>query len=184
MSKHFTLRRNYGFLFFTFLFMLFSNCKKGEPKKIEYENFKVSEKVIPDSISQKMSKKGLDNTLVCRQSMDIGFQNYPSIHYNYVTDAFLNKNDTLDIWLNNYNGYFGNGILLKIFNNNFKVISINPHVIKGIKFEKFDPIKQELTLNKSKFSKGDSVFGNVYFECVVDSMKFKKMSGYFKAKIK
>lgn len=115
--------------------------------------------------------------------MNIGLRNYPLLNRDYICEALIDKDDTLNIWINNHNGYFGNGILIKVFNKNFKIKSIDPNVIKGMKFEKFDAIAQELTLNKSSFKKGDSIFGKLYFQCVVDSLKHKKMYGYFRTTI-
>lgn len=174
--------KNSNFILVIFSLFFFS-CKE-ENKKIEFEKFQVENKIIPDSVSQKMSEYKLNNTVVSRQSLNIGLRDYQSLDRNYICEALIDKNDTLNIWINNHNEYFGNGILIKIFNKNFKIKSIDPKVIKGIKFENFDPIAQELTLNKLSFKKGDSVFGKLYFECVVDSLKHKKMYGYFRTKIR
>ena len=158
------------------------SCKE-ESEKIGFEEFSIDKNIIPDSISKKFSKYNINNDVISKQSMNIGLRNYSAMNQNYICEAKIGENDTLNIWINNFNGYFGNGILINVFNENFKIKSVDPNVIKGIKFEKFEPIKQELTLNKLNFKKGDSIFGKLHFDCIVDSLKHKKMEGYFKAKI-
>lgn len=171
-------------LFFALIFtsQFLFNCKE-EKANIQFEKFKVNKNIIPDSVSQKLAQHKIDNSVVSMQSMNIGLQNYPLLNQDYRCEANLEDKDTLKIWINNYNGYFGNGLLINVFNDNFSIESVDPNVIKGIKFENYDLIKQELILNQTKFKKGDSIFGKIDFECVVDSLKHKKMAGFFKAKI-
>ncbi|WP_027386818.1 hypothetical protein [Chryseobacterium gregarium] len=52
--------------------------------------------------------------------------NYDAFSYNRRSFYFENykckaaySDDTINIWLNNDNGYFGNGILVKVFNDQF-----------------------------------------------------------------
>lgn len=167
-------------LFYTALFLV--HCKEKKAN-IEYEKFKVKKNIIPDSVAQNLFQNKINNSVISMQSMDIGFQNYPLLNQDYVCEANIDDKDTLNIWINNYNGYYGNGLLINVFNDNFKIKSVNPQVIKGIKFENYDLVKQELILNQKTFKKGDSIFGKLHFVGVVDSLKYKKMEGYFKAKI-
>lgn len=172
-------------LFFALIFtsQFLSHCKE-EKANITFEKFKVEKNIIPDSVAQQLTQHQINNTVISMQSMDIGYRNYPLLNQDYLCKANIDDNDTLKIWINNYNGYFGNGILINVFNDNFKIKSVNPHVIKGIKFENYDLIKQELILNQKIFKKGDSIFGKLHFVGVVDSLKHKKMEGYFRAKIR
>ena len=174
------LTKLFRVLFFTSLFLL--QCKEKK-ENIDVVKYKIKKNIIPDSVSRKLTQYKINNTVISKQSMDIGFRNYPLVNEDYVCKANIDEKDSLNIWINNYNGYYGNGILIKVFNDNYKIKSVNPHVIKGIKFENYDLIKQNLILNASKFKKGDSIFGKIDFECVVDSLKHKKMAGYFRAKI-
>lgn len=108
-----------------------------------------------------------------------------TIHFeNYKCKAEY-KNDTLDIWLNNNNGYFGNGVLVKVFNGQFLIKDINPKTLKGeIKFINSKSIYQKVVLNKSNFKKNDSIYGFINYETDVDSLVKKNFRGYFKTLVK
>lgn len=160
---------------------LIISCNKEKIEVKNFDKFKLIQNVIPDSISEKLNYK--NNSVVSVQSLIISPYKYPLYNDNYICNVSIIENDTLNIWINNYNGYFGNGILAQIFEDKFRIKSISPKVIKGIKFENYELKSQELILNKSTFKKGDSLFGYLNFECVVDSVKTKKMFGYFKIKI-
>ncbi|SIT14278.1 hypothetical protein [Chryseobacterium gambrini] len=95
------------------------------------------------------------------------------------------KGDTINIWLNNYNGYFGNGVLVKVFNHQFLIQDIDPKALKGeIKFINSYPVYQKLALNKYIFQKSDSIYGFIDYETKLDSLVTKNFRGYFKTKIK
>ncbi len=91
------------------------------------------------------------------------------------------QNDTLTIRLNNNNGYFGNGILIKVFKNHFYIKDIDPKILKGEeKFIKSKVLSQKLTLNNNKFTKNDSIYGFIDYKCNIDSLVDKQFRGYFK----
>ncbi|RXM39825.1 hypothetical protein BOQ62_09765 [Chryseobacterium sp. CH21] len=94
------------------------------------------------------------------------------------------QNDTLNILLNNNNGYFGNGVLVKVFNNQFYIKDIDPKTLKGEKkFIKSNVSEQKLILNTNKFNKNDSIYGFIDYKCRVDSLVYKHFRGYFKTTI-
>ncbi|MNK41486.1 hypothetical protein D3C87_601500 [compost metagenome] len=157
------------------------SCNKEKVDVENFDKFKINQNVIPDSISRKLVQK--NNSVVSVQSLAISPYKYPAYNENYICNASIIENDTLNIWINNYNGYFGNGIFAQVIGDEFRIKSITPKVIKGTKFENYELKAQELILNKATFRKGDSLFGYINFECVVDSSKSKKMFGYFKTKI-
>ncbi len=173
------------------IFCLFTNCHQEKSielnsninEKENFQEFKVNHDIIPDSISKNLKRLNINNDVVCFQSMGFGFRIAQFQNKNYYSNAFIGENDTLNIWINNFNGNFGNGILMKVFDNHFYIKSVNPNVIKGIKFEDYELKSQKLILNKTKFKKGDSLFGYMFFECFADSIKYKKMEGYFQTKI-
>lgn len=102
---------------------------------------------------------------------------------NYKCSTSL-KNDTLEILLNNNNGYFGNGISIKVFENSFLINDIDPKTLHGeVKFVKTMPLHQKLIVNKSNFKKNDSIYGFIDYKTKVDSFN-KTFRGYFKALIK
>lgn len=90
-------------------------------------------------------------------------------------------NDTLTIKLNNNNGYFGNGILIKVFNNQFYIRDIDPKTLKKEeKFIKSEVCSQKLVLNSHKFATNDSIYGFIDYKCNIDSLVDKHFKGYFK----
>jgi hypothetical protein len=95
------------------------------------------------------------------------------------------KGDTIDIWLNNNNGYFGNGVLVKVFNDRFLIKDIDPKTLRGeIKFINSYPTHQKLILNKNKYLKNDSLYGFIDYQTNVDSLVAKNFKGYFRTVIK
>lgn len=95
------------------------------------------------------------------------------------------QQDTLNIWLNNNNGYFGNGVLVKVFNDQFYIKNIDPKTLKNEeKFIKAKVFSQKLILNKNKFNKNDSIYGFIDYKCTTDSLVDKHFKGYFKTIIK
>ncbi len=162
--------------------ILLMNCKKEKSEIQDYQIFITDKTLINNPIFRKLDYHGINNNVQSSQSFYEDYRtNFKS--NDYKCNAYLGEKDTLNIWLNNYNGHFGNGILLKVFDNHFFVKSVNPNVIKGIKFEKFTLIKQELILNKNTFKNGDKISGYISFECHINSTKYKKMEGYFQSKI-
>ncbi len=94
------------------------------------------------------------------------------------------QNDTLNILLNNNNGYFGNGVLVKVFNSQFYIKDIDPKTLKTEKkFIKSKVLEQKLVLNTNKFNKNDSIYGFIDYKCRVDSLVYKHFRGYFKTTI-
>lgn len=173
------------------IFWLFTNCHQDKSIELNsninvkenFQEFKVNHDIIPDSISKKFIKFNINNDVVCSQSIGFGLRYAQSRNRDYHSNAFIGENDTLNIWINNFNGNFGNGVLMKVFNDQFYIKSVNPNVIRGIKFEDYELKSQKLILNKTNFKKGDSLFGYMFFDCFADSVKYKKMEGYFQTKI-
>ena len=163
--------------------ILLMNCKKEKSEIQEFQKFNIDKNIVSSALNYQLKKYGVNNTIFCSQSINFGLSKSVAWNRDYTCNAFIGEKDTLNIWLNNYNGSFGNGILLKVFENRFFVKSVNPNVIKGIKFEKFTLIKQELILNKNTFKNGDKISGYISFECHINSTKNKKMEGYFQSKI-
>lgn len=94
------------------------------------------------------------------------------------------KKDTLEIWLNNNNGYFGNGVLVQVFNNHFRIRDIDPKALKNkVKFLKTNILNEKLVLNKNSFSKNDSIYGFIDYQCSIDRFVDKHFKGYFKTVI-
>lgn len=95
------------------------------------------------------------------------------------------KGDTIEIILNNNNGYFGNGVLVKVFNNEFLIKDIDPKTMRGeMKLMNSSPTYQKLILNKAKFQKNDSIYGFIKYKTKIDSSVTKHFQGYFRTKIK
>lgn len=193
---------------FVLIFCLFiSSCKKTTKAEQAFEKFSVDQN-LPENDSIKIlskypelqlfeSDKLESSTRTANIIQEDGFytrvygvfypqeKRYRFFQFNDYKCKAEYKGDTINIWLNNYNGYFGNGILVKVFNNEFLIKDINPKTLKGeIKFSKTYPVYQKLVLNKAKFQKDDSIYGFIDYKTNIDSLVTKNFSGYFKTKIK
>lgn len=102
---------------------------------------------------------------------------------NYKCSSAL-KNDTLEISLNNNNGFFGNGILVKVSGDYFLIKDIDPKALHGeIKFMKTKPVHQKLILNTYSFQENDTIYGFINYNTKVEGFT-KDFRGYFKAIVK
>ncbi|WP_294327979.1 hypothetical protein [uncultured Chryseobacterium sp.] len=82
-----------------------------------------------------------------------------TVSFNDYKCKSMYKSDTLEIWLNNNNGYFGNGVLIQLYNNKFRIKDIDPKTLRNeMKFVKSNPLKQKLILNKLNLKKNDSLY--------------------------
>lgn len=121
--------------------------------------------------------------IVQNSSFSIGIHEQKAVFKDYKCKSIY-KNDTLEIWLNNNNGYFGNGILVQVFNHKFKIKNIDPKTLRNeIKFITADVLNQKLILNKSSFIRSDSIYGFVDYTCSLDYQVKKHFRGYFKTLI-
>ncbi|GAA4164478.1 hypothetical protein GCM10022217_35160 [Chryseobacterium ginsenosidimutans] len=169
--------------------LCFLSCKKGEKNEIDFEKFSV-DKGLPQNDTIKLLSKHPELKLFKDEKIESKTRTAYIIETtnlfqvdNYKCKA-ASKNDTLEILLNNNNGFFGNGVLLKVFEDRFLIKDIDPKTLHGeIKFIKTRPVYQKLALNKSNFQKKDSIYGFIDYATKVDSFT-KIFRGYFKAIIK
>lgn len=102
---------------------------------------------------------------------------------NYKIDAKL-TNDSLHIFINNNNGQFGNGIAIKIFNDQYLIKNIDPNTIKNqLKFVEYPVNEEKLILNKINYRRNDSIFGYFNYTCQITPALTKNMKGYFRSKV-
>ncbi|HCR76158.1 MAG TPA: hypothetical protein DIW37_07110 [Chryseobacterium sp.] len=192
------------FLSFSILGLCFLSCKKENRKILKPENITVDENLSKNDTFKILSKypelklfnseKVESLTRTAHIVQEDGY--YESIFYprrkQYRFFQFSDykckteyKGDTINIWLNNYNGYFGNGVLVKVFNGQFLIQDIDPKTLKGeIKFINSYPVYQKLVLNKYPFQKNDSIYGFIDYETKLDSLVTKNFRGHFRTKIK
>lgn len=178
------------FLFFSGILLMTLSCQK----ELNFENFTINTN-LPDNDtilllskypelklynSEIVESKSRTAHIVQAASYSDGFRKGIFLFDNYKCKA-ITQADTLNIKLNNYNGYFGNGILIKVFNNQFYIKDIDPKTLKGEeKFKKVLVLSQKLTLNSNKFNKNDSIYGFIDYKCSIDSLVYKRFRGYFK----
>lgn len=174
------------FLFFITLALTTLSCQKEQ----HFDPF-IVDKSLPfqDSIKllSKQSELKLFNTEIPESRTRTAFI-VQTAYYSkgaFFFDDYKCKTayqkDTLNIRLNNNNGYFGNGILIKVFNNQFYIKDIDPKTLKGEeKYIKTRVVSQKLILNNSRFKKNDSIYGFVDYKCSIDSLVQKHFKGYFK----
>ena len=133
--------------------------------------------------SENIESKTRTAYIVQNSSFSVGTRHQTASFNDYKCKA-IHKKDTLEIWLNNNNGYFGNGVLVQVFNNEFRVKDVNPQTLKNeVKFIKSNVLSQKLVLNKSNFTKNDSIYGFIDYRCNLESQVQKHFRGYFKTLI-
>lgn len=182
------------FLFYIFLLLTALNCQKNQ----NFEKF-IVDKTLPSHDTIQLLSKYPELKLYHSEIVEsktrtayivqkaIFFDQYKTgtIYFTDYKCKALYKNDTLNIWLNNNNGYFGNGVVVQAFNNQFKIKDINPKTLRNeIKFITSNIVAQKLTLNASNFKKNDSIYGFVDYKCNIDRLVQKHFKGYFKTVIK
>ncbi|NIF05775.1 hypothetical protein F3J23_09980 [Chryseobacterium sp. Tr-659] len=181
------------FLFFAILLLTALNCQK----KQNFETFLVNRNLPSHDSIQLLSKypeQKLYNSEVVENNTRTAFitqvasfldnHSQRNISFDDYKCKALYKNDTLEIWLNNYNGYFGNGVLVQVFNDHFRIRDINPKALKNeVKFIETHALNQKLILNGSKFNKNDSIYGFIDYKCSIDPLVDKHFKGYFKTLI-
>lgn len=182
-------------MLFWILFLL--NCQ-SEKKTDRYEEFAVDENLPENDMIRLLSKYPELNlfihektespartaSLVQRLSFSDGLHTWSFQFEDYKCKA-ENIGDTINIWLNNNNGYFGNGVLVKVFNSRFLIKDIDPKTLNNeIRFINSAPVRQKLILHKMSFQKNDSIYGFINYTTQIDSLVSKDIKGYFKTKIK
>ncbi|WP_185209428.1 hypothetical protein [Chryseobacterium sp. C3] len=186
--------------FITFIFGLcFLSCIKENREILKPENITVDENLSKNDTFKILSKypelklfnsekvESATRTAYILQisSFSDGYYHTRSVSFEDYKCKTEYKGDTISIWLNNYNGYFGNGVLIKVFNDQFLIQDINPKTLKGeIKFINSYPVYQKLVLNKYPFQKNDSIYGFIDYETKLDSLVTKNFRGHFRTKIK
>lgn len=189
-------------IYFIAIFALGSlilSCESEKNKIRKFEKFKIDKNLSENKTfkiiskhpelklynSEKVESKTRTAYIIQTASYSAGlYHTKPVVFEDYKCSAQY-EDDTLTVWLNNYNGYFGNGVLVKVFKNQFFIKDIDPKTLKGeIKFINSSPVYQNLILNKWRFQRNDSIFGFIKYEAKIDSSVTKHFQGYFKTKIK
>ncbi|KMQ66575.1 hypothetical protein ACM46_03335 [Chryseobacterium angstadtii] len=172
------------------------SCQKNQKQAENLGKITVDKNIVQDSMIKDLSKypelklfnseniEGKKRTANIIQTVTFYDPEKRLIHFNdYKAKAIFNA-DTLELWLNNNNGYFGNGVKIQIFDNRFKINDINPKTLKNeVKFIKTKPFLQKLVLNKSRFKRSDSIYGFINYTSQIDSLVEKNFKGYFKTVI-
>ena len=181
------------FLFLIGLLLTAFSCQKDQ----NFENFIVDKKLSTDDTIQLLSKYPelkLYNSEIVESKTRTAYIVQKAFYYDgplkgsFLFEDYKCKaqyhNDTLNILLNNDNGYFGNGVLVKVFNNQFFIKDIDPKTLKGEKkFITSKVSEQKLILNTKTFKKNDSIYGFIDYKCRIDSLVYKHFRGYFKTTI-
>lgn len=194
---HLTVKKYYNISILFGVFFLF-NCESD--KKIDrYEKFTI-DKSLPKNdtirllsahpelklfLNEKIESPARTACIIQRSSYSDGFYSTLSFQFEDYKCKSEHIGDTVNIWLNNNNGYFGNGVLVKVFKDRFLIKDIDPKTLKGeIKFITSAPIYQKLALNKSSFKQNDSIYGYISYTTKIDYLVTKNFKGYFKTIIK
>ncbi|MCX8522594.1 hypothetical protein OF897_01465 [Chryseobacterium formosus] len=179
-------------LYFSSIIIFFScivSCKKEKKARQNFEKFNI-DKNLPQNDTIKLLSKYPELKLYKKEKVESKTRTAYIIQIagllpmdNYKCSSAL-KNDTLEILLNNNNGFFGNGILVKVFGGHFLIKDIDPKTLHGeLKFIKTKPVYQKLVLDKNNFQENDTVYGFINYNTKVEGFT-KDFRGYFKATIK
>ena len=104
--------------------------------------------------------------------------------------AYFYKSDTLTINIGIGNGFSANGFIIKYKSNKFftKPYFFTDQIMEGESEPTYKLIYQKLTLDKSNYKIGDSLYGKIDFKSIEYDGFFKKIKhsgkGYFRSKIK
>ncbi len=174
------------------------SCKSDKKETQHFENFSIDKTLIDNDTIRLLSKypelqlfnneklESKTRTAYIVQKASYTDSSKRTFTFDDYKCKAISKEDTLEIWLNNNNGYFGNGVLIKAFNGKFFIKDIDPKTLKGefklIKNSKI--IAQKLVLNKVDFKKNDSIYGFIDYHADLDSLVSKQFRGYFKTKIR
>lgn len=135
---HLTVKKCYAILMLFWILSLL-NCQ-SEKKTDCYEEFAVDENLPQNDTIKLFSRypelKLFNNErlesqvrtayIVQRSSYSDGFYDTPPFQFNDYKSKAEDIGDTINIWLNNNNGHFENGVLVKVFNGRFLIKDIDP----------------------------------------------------------
>ncbi|MFY1048186.1 hypothetical protein [Chryseobacterium sp. GP-SGM7] len=177
-------------LYFSFIFyLLIVSCKKEDKISQTFEKFSIDEN-LPQNDTIKLFSKYPELKLYKKEKLESKTRTAYIIETTalFQTDKYkckaVLKNDTLEISLNNNNGFFGNGVLVKVFDDNFLIQDIDPKTLHSeMKFIETGPVYQKLILNKANFQKNDTIYGFINYNTKVEKFT-KDFRGYFKAVVK
>jgi len=177
------------FIFILIFCLLIVSCKKEKKREQTFEKF-IVDKNLPQNDTIKLLSKYPELKLYKKEKLESKIRTAYIIQTTvlFQTDKYkcnaVSKNDTLEILLNNNNGLYGNGVLIKVFDDHFFIKDIDPKTLHGeIKFMKTKPVYQELVLDNNSFQKNDTVYGFIDYNTKVENFT-KDFRGYFKAVIK
>ncbi|AFR36007.1 hypothetical protein [Riemerella anatipestifer] len=99
------------------------------------------------------------------------------------------KNDTLLVYIDNFDGYSSEGVKIKIFKNFYKIEHLvrSDIIYREKPFEKTIVKSTYLELDKDKYSVNDSIYGKIKCEYNYTRGTTKqsiKLSGFFRTKVK
>ena len=177
------------FIFILIVCLLIVSCKKAKKTEQTFEKF-IVDKNLPQNDTIKLLSKYPELKLYKKEKLESKTRTAYIIQTTvlFQTDKYkcnaVSKNDTLEVLLNNNNGLYGNGVLIKVFDDHFFIKDIDPKTLHGeIKFMKTKPVYQELVLDNKSFQKNDTVYGFIDYSTKVENFT-KDFRGYFKAVIK
>lgn len=205
IDKYFNCQKNGGlfkrFYFILPLILLALSCKKEETirgfKKFEIDKYihnsqtfstlnKQSEFIFYHRDEKRFKNKKRSNNLIIQTELGGLHNKYDEFNSEsfFITDFENKKTDTIAILIDNFNGYYGNSIVIKLYKNQFKTkyseLSdvILPESIK----DSISLLKTQLILNKKNFKINDSIYGKVYLKLIYNNENVD-VNGYFRTKI-
>lgn len=181
------------------LFLGLLSCKKQKDQYWSEVDFDA--KISSNPAFSKMDEEGFvslrDNPKI-RKTSDVRYNekdlnrtdnlNMDNTFENFVCSANFNNSDTLSVDIGLHSWFSASGFVLSFFNRSFNA---QPYSYTDVVLEKktrptYKILSQKLTLNKSKYMIGDSLYGSVEFSILETNGKLQTRhaaNGFFRTKI-
>lgn len=181
--------------------LFFISCEKENEIK-GFKKYDVNEKIVDNIIFKNLNKnkefdfgnrylkinKNQKRSNNLEINTELGgiknlYNEFNSESYFY-TDLEDKTTDTIIVLINNFDGYSGNGILLKIFQNQFKAeySEQSDVIITNKSKDSISIFQSDLTLNDSNFKINDSIFGFLKLK-MEKNKELIDAKGFFRTKI-
>ena len=183
--------------FLVFTLVLLSSCNT---KNNQWDEVSIDPEISKDSIYRQLdnqeeifSAPEQQDSLMKRTS-DVEYLGREKLYKNYSKynncRAYFFKSDTLSIKIGISSGFAGDGFIIKYKGKKFytEPYDWTDAIMEGQVEPTYKIVYQKLTLNKSNYKVGDSLYGRIEFKSIETDGYFKKTEhfgkGSFRTKVK
>ena len=194
--------RNGNGIFLILMILMLSNCNKKETQN-QWDKASIDPNISKELIFKKLDKQkeifsGLDNKdSLGKRTSDVSYFSGKKINLNDTKYSKFNNcrayyffNDTLSINIGFSNGFTGRGFIIKYKNKKFYTEGYysTDVIIEGEIEPTHKIVYQKLTLDKTNYKVGDSLFGKIEFKSIEKDNNNQETTehfgkGYFRTKV-